>query len=209
MIIGGLVYVNGNIGIVTDNTFSGSYLVQFVVPDNGYTKKIEQWYEGSVVKDYFISMAEMNLYYTTYPTYLIANMIVYVKDVGEISYVNSDWIMVTVNVPYITPDLFDILGAEFTSKFTNQLNALSDEVDIIKAPIKKSAFIAEADNTNIIDFSDIVGLDLTTAKYEIYYEGHKFGSNNYNINSNLQSIMLTDWVIDTGEIVTLEYTTIK
>ena len=205
MIIGGLVYVNGNIGIVTDNTFSGSYLVQFVVPDSGYTKKIEQWYEGSVVKDYFVSMAEKDLYYTTYPTLLITNMIVYVKDVGEISYINSVWVMVTVNVPYVTPDIFDILGAEFTSKFTNQLNTLSDEIDGMKVITKTSIFIATKNNTNIIDFSDVIGFDLSKADYELRYDGLILSSENYNVNVDLQSITLTDWYIDLGESVILKY----
>ena len=207
MIQGGMVFVNGNIGIVIDGTFSGDYLVEHSISSNGVIKSIKQWYDGSIVEDYFISEAERDTYYIAHPDFLVLNMIAYVKDVGKLKYTDSVWIIISEEIPsIIDPDIFDVLGERFTGKYDNALDGINIVLNDVKS-VETLAFVATVDETNLIDFSSLIGLNLSTATFNLYHKGLRFDKNNYVINADLKSIMLTDWSINRNETVILEYST--
>jgi len=207
MILNGMVYANGNVGIVRDGTFSGDYLVEYATIINGVTKSMKQWYNGSVVYDYFISTSERDSYYTAHPTSLIANMICYVKDVGELQYVSSAWIIITVVIPTTDDlDIFDILGERFAGTFTNEINNMSILLNDVNS-VETAVFVAEANGVTNVDFSSVVGLNLSTANYSLFFKGLRFTSSQYVINANLHSIDLIGWSLKIGDVVTLEYAT--
>jgi len=216
MVINGTVYVKGNIGIVLNTDFSGSSLIEYLAKssDTGNMKLIRQWYSVSIVYDFFISEAERDAYYVTNPTFLVADMICYIKDLGKYQYTNSVWVTVTGEIiPVIDPDLFDILGEKYTAKFNNDLTTIDSKVATIKAnmddvkTVEELIFTATVDNTTNISFASLTGLNLFTADYELEFKGLIFDKTNYTVNVNQVSIDLTGWSLKIGQVVTLKYST--